>query len=1212
MPRATLPRSPGSRLTPTGAPVWLLTLISLAFVAGPASAQPARLSRLAVDEPEIHFKSNGRSGACDVLAFSHDGSRLFAVGEDKVVHRWAVGPATLRNEPPLHWNTFREQRGSIYALAMSDPKDPLPKIAIAGNGKLNADVALFHPGTGQFLGAISPFFARSTDPYYGARFVIWALAFSPAGDRLAIGDGAGNVWECPLVGGRPSSEKVALARKGDPQVQNDSRILWVGYLPGGQLAFASRDGRVSVAAGGKETLLFDWKFGERVDQVVTSGDGRWLAARPARDTAKGCDVKVRLLAGGGERSVHFPYGHYPDEIALDKTGSRLAVGLSVFPVVDRRSQKQHFAVELPGKVAIYELAPGGPREFTTVPVPARPDRIAFHPDGKLLATADSLDHGTTLWSLDEKGLRSLGRDVGIGAQLWAVGMTPDGRHLCFKTRRNPNPTHPNDRADPNAPWVTFDMGEAPRGWANTQMVPEAPKSSLGGWTVRTHDGMGYDDLTWYVVEPGGRTRHKLPLDPLRDDAPRCYTFLPGVRAGTVRLAVGHAWGASVFELSPGTQPSRVRRFNGHAGYVTAIAPTLGGKGLVTCGRDQAIALWNLADFPSEPLLGASFVQRPGGIFVNAVDVGSPAQEAGLSAGDRVLQFMRGDSPDPVPQARWLQEFKNPSPLREMLWWVDRPGMGKNVDNRVKTSLLHRPAARFLPMTNGEWVLYTYRQCYYDCSPNGDHFIEWLISKNQPDRAPDVLPVEQFAKYLNKPAKVGEVVKLLARESARPILPDLFPPTLTIKGDAALTKPGQNVKVTVDFVPQPRQDGATNPVARIELWLNGHQPVLPDAGQDGKFPAKVPGQITFTVRSTDLRTGPNTLQAVGIGADDPGTGLGSGAGKSAVLSLNHQGPPVRRRLYAVVVGLADYRALDASGKQDLPGTRLDTRRLKAVWEVVQKTGGYVTDETTEVVRLQDREVTKARIIKEIKRIGAQARPDDLFVLCLCGHGATFDPGGKLIEDGSNGDWYYAIPHLDATASLKPQDLGRPKQFEAFLKDAEVLKAVSNPDFRPTPLLLLDCCHSGVAARKGDLQASARNSQRSLTSNGFGPVVIAACAPNQKSWESPRALPKGILQLAPETKEKADDNIIAGVFSYTVYRTLHEGVVAVEKKATGKVSVTEFFEAVERGTQEEARNVKDQFGQTPIQTPQISPSKERLKDLILVARPLPRTLTPKKTP
>src|SRR5262249_39816612 len=60
---------------------------------------------------------------------------------------------------------------------------------------------------------------------------------------------------------------------------------------------------------------------------------------------------------------------------------------------------------------------------------------------------------------------------------------------------------------------------------------------------------------WFVRSPDG-TYYRIPLVDERDRLPRCYAFLPAEKgkAGKpdrpVRLAVGHLWGISVFDLTP--------------------------------------------------------------------------------------------------------------------------------------------------------------------------------------------------------------------------------------------------------------------------------------------------------------------------------------------------------------------------------------------------------------------------------------------------------------------------------------------------------------------------------------------------------------------------------------------------------------------------------------------------------------------------------------
>lgn len=1170
-------------MKPTSTAVWCVSLALLGV--GPAAAQ-AQLTRLANDEPEVRFRAGGRAGVCDVLTFTADGTTLLAAGEDKVVHRWAVRGDALKYESPLYWNTFREQRGSIYALALSADRER-PLLAIGGNGKLNADVAIFDLKTGALVGAVSPL-ADAPGEYAKARQTVWALAFHPAGKELAIGDELGNVWVTPLADGKPVTARTARVVAGQADLKYELRVVWVGYLTDGRLAYAKRDGGVYVV--GRAEPLFRWGAG-LIDKVVASADGRVLAARPASSvTTEGSEVKVRTLPdGANERTVRFPPSQFPDQIALDAAGTRVAVGLLEAKAGPRGEPLlKPFATELPGELKVFDLTADSPKLLAALPVDLRPDRMAFHPDGKHLATADALDHGTTLWALDASGLRKLDRTTNAGRSLWAVGMTKDGRHLCFKDRRNPDPAGPNDRGDANAPWVTFDLGDDPRGWTDAKS-PVPPESTRGEWSVAfrsTAPGNTRDEYRWYAVE-GGTREYPLPLVPLLDDRPRCYTFLPapaGAKPGSARLAVGHAWGASVFDLVPGQDPKRVRRLNGHAGYVTAIAPAFDGKGLVTCGRDQTVCLWNLADFPSEPLLGAAFAEVDGKVVVKSVDLGSPAQEAGLSVGDEVLKFYRGDSPNPVPRGRWLDEFRNPEPLREMLWYVNPAGRkpGDTKEYGSKTAVLHRPAARFLPLANGEWVLYSYRQCYYDCSANGDQYVEWLVSKDRADKPPEVFPVERFRKFLNRPEKVTDVVTRLAREPAKPLLPDLFPPAVSLKTDAAKYAAGQDVKVTVTVVPAARQDGKVNAVTRVELWLNGHHRVGVDALAGKKVEAGVPFDVTFTVPNTSLLSGVNRLNAVGVGFDDPGTG--SGAGVSAPVSFTADVVRPGRRLFVIAAGIRFYeKASDALGRDmDLPGASRDAARMAALWTQVQKDGGYDAAAAPPAVLLLNENVTKQRLLAAIKDVGKAARPDDVLVLCVAGHGGLFAADPKAADAAK--DWYYIVPRLDGDTVLAAADYRNPEKYRAaFVRDAELADALVGLECQP--IVFLDCCHSGAAGAKVGERALTRNATRGFAPNGFGPVVIAACAPHQLSWEAgDTAATRG------------------GVFSRSVALTLGERYPEADRNRDGALSVQEFFLAVQAGTERGATAIVDDLGKPVQQTPQITPLPDRLADLVLTKRPL----------
>lgn len=1123
-----------------------------ALVLGWPALAAAQLTRLANDEPEVRARTGGRTGTCDVVRFSPDGNTLFAVGEDKVVHRWAVEPTRLTAAAPLDWNTFRERRGSIYALALSADGRTA---AVGGLGKLDADVAVFDLRAGRLVGALS-----AGDPArgYPNPHTVWALAFRPDGRELAVGDDAGGVWVCPLVWGRPTRAKAVVP--AEPKVRHGSRVVWVGYLADGRLAYANRDG--GVYAVGPPEPLFRWGNGP-VDMVAASGDGRRLAARPAAETKAGSAVEVRSLPDGKDvRSIAFPAGRFPDRVALDADGSRLAVG-----VADRTAEvlkTAEFWTEPAGRLQVYDLRPDRPA--LVAEAAELVDQVGFHPDGRRVATADRLDHATSLWSLTDEGLTRLDHERGEGRSVWGVGMTADGRRLCFQDRPNPAPAGPNDRGA--GPWIAFDLDAPRRGWSPPGPVaPVRPSESLKGWTAR----LEFDPQDAFVctaVSPAGRPQ-RVPLDRLRDDHPRCYTFLPpapGGPADAVRLAVGHYWGVSVFDLSAGHPPRLARKLLGHAGYVAAVAPAYGGGGLVTAGRDGVIALWNLAPFRADPLLGAAFAEQNGVFRVTAVDPGSPADEAGLSVGDEVRKLMVGGDPAGVPRAEWLGHLKNPSPGRQLAFEVVNDRFPDGV--KTGTLLFHRPAARFLPLRNGEWVVYTYRQNYYDASPNGDRYVEWLVSKPTAAEPPEVFPVDRFARFLRRPDKVADVVARLGREPGKPLLPDLFPPDVTVRPAGNSVKDGEELTVTVAVAPRRRHDGKVNRVARVELWLNGHHRAGLDplkgrvfADADGN---PLPFEVTFRVPAASLRPGPNVLEAVGIGSDNPADAAGSPKSPPVRVVLQTD-RPAERRLWGLVAGVRRYHGWGG----DLPSVDGDVSLMGKVWEGVRPADGFAA---ATVGVLRDGQVTRARLLDRIKDVGTKAGPDDLFVLFLAGHGVLSEQVGPA---GGGGSWLYVIPQAeDGTPLAKGKGTVR-ELAEASLPDAALRDTLAS--LRCRKLVLLDCCHSGAAGPEIAGAGGSRNAAGQLAPDGFGPLVLSACQANEQSY--------GV-----EGEDGGN-----GLFTRRVAGALGPDFASADTDRDGRLTVSELYEAVRAAT------AKDAGDRGKSQTPAATPAPSELLGAVLVVRP-----------
>src|SRR5262249_2016974 len=104
-----------------------------------------------------------------------------------------------------------------------------------------------------------------------------------------------------------------------------------------------------------------------------------------------------------------------------------------------------------------------------------------------------------------------------------------------------------------------------------------------------------------------------------------------------RLAIGHTWGISLYELRPPANVRLVRVMAGHEGEVMSVAPASKGQLLVSASRDQTIAGWSLEKWKGQRALGAIFAPGDGGkVVVRDVEPGSPAWECGLTPDDEIV------------------------------------------------------------------------------------------------------------------------------------------------------------------------------------------------------------------------------------------------------------------------------------------------------------------------------------------------------------------------------------------------------------------------------------------------------------------------------------------------------------------------------------------------------------------------------------------------
>ena len=999
---------------------------------------PAQADRRERTEPGLMLTTSGRLGACDALMFTKDGQHLLATGDDKIVMQWTLSPRRELEParvPCLRWGIWREQRGAIYAMALSPDQDQR-YVAVGGLGLKNGMLAVLDRLTGETYQALTEIRGKSSH-------TVWSVTFSPNGKQVAYGGDDGSVWLWSL----DKNFSVELGRHAPKPGERFNFVKLVAFVGEDRLLSVAKNGQVfqwDLSAEKPEPKeLFRFEVPEIV-MAIRSPDGRWLAA--AADGYR--RIEVRSLDGTEVRRWDVPEGEYPHSLAFHPQSTTLAVGTRIVDI------KGTFFKELGGKVRLYNVRDQEAAPVDGPSVNLRAERLAFHPSGEMLAIAGGDDQEVTLWNLQGNSPQLLHTVRSQGRAIWGITISPEGRFLGFRQEKEPNPPAPNRRAK-DIPWRVYDLHTRKFVTASTLKQGLEPIDRLAGWSVEPDRSQVYD---WYVVGPN-QQRHKIPWNPALDNVPQCWSFLPGRPGQPVRLAIGHYWGVSIFELGEGP-PRKVRNLVGHQGEVTCLVPSQDGRMLYSGSRDQTIAAWSLMDWPVHPEMGVRFVLRNEGLVVDSVDSGSPGWEAGLSVGDQVTRFAYAGKENKEGPESWLKVLRSPEPGKECYFEVKRAGQLKPVP--MLTTNRQRPLWRYFPTTSGEWVLWRWRDYYYDCSTNGDFFVGWHVN-GELNETPAFYRAEQFRRRFHRPDKVAELVTKGIVEPERVAFADYEPPQVRVVTSRPVVRDDD---LTVKLSVKPRGDGDNLQPEKVLVWVNDF---LFDA-----WASTNPGsqERTITVPRAKLRRGTNVVVAQCYNKAG-----GRGEANRAFVEL--AAAPEQPKLFGVFVGVGNYQK--AKPQQATLSADIDAQGLYEAWKA-QKGSLYADNEMH--LLLNDKATPEA-ILQQLQTLTAKAGPDDRLVISLGGHGVSTDELTAFLQKAK----------LEGVDSLPPQsfafagpffDAQRPNK--TGLTSRDLYDAIIHLPCRK--VILLYACHSGTIGV---------SPVRELTRDGIGPVILAACSPEESAIE-----------------------------------------------------------------------------------------------------------------
>ncbi|MCA1558123.1 MAG: caspase family protein, partial [Acidobacteria bacterium] len=193
------------------------------------------------------------------------------------------------------------------------------------------------------------------------------------------------------------------------------------------------------------------------------------------------------------------------------------------------------------------------------------------------------------------------------------------------------------------------------------------------------------------------------------------------------------------------------------------------------------------------------------------------------------------------------------------------------------------------------------------------------------------------------------------------------------------------------------------------------------------------------------------------------------------------------------------------------------------EEVKKQQAKLTQyERTEVIALNDKEATKANILKSLTDISTKIQPEDAVIIYFAGHGTA------------QGNRFYLIPHDLGYAGSRTQldSTGLQSILSHSISDEELESAVEGIDAGQM-LLIIDACNSGQALEAEEKRRGPMNS-KGLAQLAYekGMYILTAAQSYQAALEASKlghgyltyALVEEGLKVGAADREPKDNQVL----------------------------------------------------------------------------------------
>ncbi len=974
----------------------------------------------------------------------------------------------------------------------------------------------------------------------GSRAEVSSLA-TAGGGQLAALDLSGRItfwrrnlqtglWEASLIRDSDSKRydaattaKLASFRRFGSAIAGSDRFIVFAQpvaanpqsaAPGWELV------RRSIADGSETTLRTPSPQNGGVPAMGMSADGNRIVSADLTDAGR---VFLWNLARG-ETATAVPMNAPVRTISVSRSGRLLLVGTA------RNAQGESLTF-------LWRWDENG--QFSTLASWKQSNHVfasSISPDEKWLAY--SLGNSVVVKSLEQLA-RETPPLASTGIQLNQVrfaAAADDGYRIAIQHVA----TSKQQVFDPQNPSLVDAEGNAPQQWREPN--PQSQHWALKP-TVDSQTG-----ATMFHVVVDGQPQCQIPLDSNTDGiiTSSCWIPDPAKPNQPAAIAVGtnkrnHVY---LFRIVADGGAPLIRQYRGHESQVTSVSVSFDRRYLVSSSDDSTIRFWKLDDAASagNPATidrwGASFAVENGKLLAKDVIADGPLYYRGVRAGD-VIDAIRWRPPnqteeqtanDPTKMLKTLDE----SDWRQMIRFdYSRGGAGQPYFYLYPA---WQPIASLVVTADREWAYWS-PYGYYDASFNGHKHFGWQINRGV-DTAPEFFRAAEMKEELEKPELMHRLLSLGSLEGAFLALRQSVPPNLQDRL-AAENRLRPHIKIDSPTRGQTVSGGETIVAATIEL-PSGVQPVLPKAFANG-VPAE-PAKLEQTISAGQsvqyhyswhlpLPSDPRIRVQVIAGSQ-------YGSADAAAVDIEHSvaAENPRRRLFLIAAGVNQYsdsqiprlefavnnvnaflQAMEGKPANASDGANADqgVRRLFgpcATEELgplfASKTSRpddrarlYQSDSTMLLESSANRALWTVATKDAVERLRATARPDDLLVIFLSGHGIS-DPVS---------DQYYFVTSNAKYVDLVGRQYGDCIALEDFARFGEI---------GCRKLVVLDTCQSGAFQRTG--QQDVKALVRALESDLF--FTITSTEGSTDAYESKKdqlsfftaGLVSGMQGAADETR------------------------------------------------------------------------------------------------